>query len=414
MSLVGLTPVMALRNLLRHRRRTISTLLAIAAGLFGLILLDGFICYSMNGFRDSIVRSGTGHIQVATSPASFDEGDGNPLPFLFGEPARLEAELRSVPGVREVMPALTFAASASSGGKSVFAQVSSYPIDQARKNLSARTIVEGQDLEAGRAGLVLLGSGLARELGARPGATISLFALCVGGGVNTESFTVSGISSSGIKELDDRAIAMSLDDAQALIGARSASRLVIFLKSADETARVVRRIGNLPPGSTISGMALRDWEELSPSFRQANALYMMILAVARAVVLIVALVSISGTLSLTVMERYREIGTLRAFGTKRPGLLAMLACEGFFLGLAGTVAGTLAGAAASGFVNVLGGIEMAAEPGMSIASLTIFFTPKVENLVVNGLALLFASVLAALLPGMRSQRLTIAEQLRSI
>ena len=113
---------MALRNLLRNRRRTISTLLAIAVGLLGLILLDGFIGYSMDGFRDSIIRSGTGHIQIATSSASFDDGDGNPLPFLFDDPGRLEAELRGIPGVRDVMPALVFAASVSSGGKTVFAR----------------------------------------------------------------------------------------------------------------------------------------------------------------------------------------------------------------------------------------------------------------------------------------------------
>lgn len=414
MSLILLTTSMAFRNLLRNRRRTISTLLAIAVGLIGLILLDGFIGYSMDGFRDSIIRSGTGHIQIATSSASFDDGDGNPLPFLFDDPGRLEVELRGVKGVRDVMPALAFAASVSSGGKTVFAQVSAYPIDQAREDLSARTIADGRDLEAGRSGFVLLGTGLARQLAARPGAAVSLFALSEGGGVNTESFTVSGISSSGIKEVDDRAIAMSLDDAQSLIGARSVARLLLFLKSADETADVMRGIRSLPDGSAASGMALRDWEELSPSFRQANSLYLMILAVARTVVLIVALVSISGTLSLTVMERYREIGTLRAFGTKRPGLLAMLVCEGFFLGLGGVLAGSLSGAAIAGLVNALGGMTMPAEPGMSIASVTIFFTPKVVNLCVNGLALLVASVLAALLPGMRSQRLTIADLLRSI
>ena len=233
--------------------------------------------------------------------------------------------------------------------------------------------------------------------------------------MNTESFTVSGISSSGIKEVDDRALAMSLDDAQSLDRREERGEAPPLPQERRRDRRLsCAASGACLPVSAASGMALRDWEELSPSFRQANSLYLMILAVARTVVLIVALVSISGTLSLTVMERYREIGTLRAFGTKRPGLLAMLVCEGFFLGLGGVLAGSLSGAATSGLVNALGGMTIAAEPGMSIASVTIFFTPNVVNLCVNGLALLVASVLAALVPGIRSQRLTIADLLRSI
>ena len=161
-------------------------------------------------------------------------------------------------------------------------------------------------------------------------------------------------------------------------------------------------------------LAAKDWKELSPSFRQADSLYQLILAVSRAVVLIVALVSISGTLSLTVMERYSELGTLRAFGTKRRLVLGMLAGEGFALGLAGAVIGSMVGAAVSGAINAAGGLTIPAEPGMSVAAVTILFTPSVINLVGNGLALLVASVLAALYPGLRSFRLTIAELLRSV
>ena len=408
------TVAMAIRNLSRNRTRTVSTLLAVVAGLLGLTLLDGFISYSMNGYRDSIIGSGTGHIQIARSASAFDEGDENPLPFLFADLSKVEAALRGLPGVRDVMPKLSFAASASSGGKTAYIQVSAYPISQARADLSARSAIEGKDLEEGQAGLVLLGRGLAKRLDAGVGAMVSLFALSEGGGVNTQSFTVAGISSSEIKEVDDRELAMSLEDAQSLIGAKSAARLVLFLTSEDAVAGVLGRIGALPRGLGDEGLVAKDWKELSPSFRQADSLYLLILAVSRAVVLIVALVSISGTLSLTVMERYREIGTLRAFGTKRPRLIGMIACEGFFLGLAGTLIGSLVGAAASGAINAAGGLTIPAEPGMSVASVTVLFTPSVRNLLVNGLALLLASVLAALYPGLRSFRLTIAELLRSV
>ena len=79
---------MAARNLVRNPGRTLSTLIAITVGLLGLTLLDGFITYSMNGFRDAIIRNGTGHIQVARSASYFRRRRYEPHSFHAGQPER--------------------------------------------------------------------------------------------------------------------------------------------------------------------------------------------------------------------------------------------------------------------------------------------------------------------------------------
>ena len=66
-----LTMVMAARNLLRNRRRTVSTLLAIAVGLVGLTFLDGYITYSMRG------------LQGGSDPQRDGPHPGRPLAGLF-------------------------------------------------------------------------------------------------------------------------------------------------------------------------------------------------------------------------------------------------------------------------------------------------------------------------------------------
>jgi ABC-type lipoprotein release transport system permease subunit len=105
-----LTMAMACRNLLRNRRRTISTLLAIAVGLVGLTFLDGYMTYSIHGLGETVVHSGTGHIQAALSPAYFNEGDGDPIPFLLPQAKELERELRELPEVKAVVPTISFIA----------------------------------------------------------------------------------------------------------------------------------------------------------------------------------------------------------------------------------------------------------------------------------------------------------------
>jgi len=398
---------MAARNLLRNPGRTFSTMTAITVGLLGLTLLDGFVTFSMNGFRDAIIRSGTGHIQVARSASYFDAGDTNPIPFMLDNEAGIASRLRATPGVADVMPTMAFSAALSDAGATSFVRVTAYPTSQARQDLSLRTIAAGRDLAPGESGTILVGTGLAKKLDLGPGRTLSLFALSKGGGVDTQSFTIVGTSSSGIQEVDDISVTMSLSDAQALVGVQSVPDLVVFLRNTADTAAVARR------AASSSGLTVRTWEQLSPSFQAANSLYQLILAVARFIVLVVALFSISGTLSVSVIERYRELGTLRAFGTRRRELLAMLLAEGLILGLAGSAAGFLAGGGASGLINALGGLPMPPEPGMSTAGITVSFTPQLSSFIGNGAWLAAASLAAALLPGMLSVRRTAADLLKS-
>jgi putative ABC transport system permease protein len=406
------TILMALRNLLRGGRRTVSTLLAISVGLVGLTLLDGYVTYSMAGLRENVIRSGTGHLQIVKSAAFFDEGDTDPFPFMLDDARGIEKELRAMPEVKDVVPGISFTAVASATGKTSTVMVTALPIAQARANLSDRGIDHGRDLEPGESGRILVGRGVARKLGLAPGAVLSLFALSTGGGVNTQSYAISGTTATIIAALDNVSVFMDLGDAQSLIGSDAVPQLIVFLKDTADSAKVAQILRGTSPGSALSGLTVRTWEELSPYYRQANSAYQLVLAVARLIVLIVALFSISGTLSLAVMERLREMGTLRAFGTRRPRVLFMLLFEGLILGIGGALIGCLAGSAISGLINVLGGITMPPQPGTSSA-IRIFFTPEVSKFFANAGWVLVASVAGALFPGMLASRRPIADLLRA-
>ena len=406
------TILMALRNLLRGGRRTVSTLLAITVGLVGLTLLDGYITYSMNGLRETVIHSGTGHLQVVKSSAFFDEGDTDPFPFMLDDAQRIEAELRAMPDVKDVVPGLSFTAVASAHGKTSTVMVTALPTARASANLSGRSIDRGEDLAPGTQGKILVGRGVAHKLGLQPGASLSLFALSNGGGVNTQSYSMAGTTATIIAAVDNVSVSMDLGDAQALLGTRAVPQLIVFLKKTSETARAAAAIRGAPPSSALHGLTVRTWEELSPYYRQANSAYQLVLGVARLIVLIVALFSISGTLSLAVMERLREMGTLRAFGTRRPRVLLMLLFEGLILGLGGALIGCLAGGGLSGLINVFGGITMPPQPGTSSA-FKILFTPEASKFFANAVWVLAASIIGSLFPGMLASRRNIADLLRA-
>ena len=150
-----------------------------------------------------------------------------------------------------------------------------------------------------------MGRGVARKLGLAPGASLSLFALSKGGGVNTQSYVISGTTATIIAALDNVSVFMDLGDAQSLIGGDAVPQLIVFLKNTADSARVAQILRGTPAArrSPVSPSAVGG---ALTYYRQANSAYQLVLAVARLIVLIVALFSISGTLSLAVMERLRE------------------------------------------------------------------------------------------------------------
>jgi len=406
------TILMAARNLLRGGRRTVSTLLAITVGLVGLTLLDGYITYSMNGLKETVIHSDTGHVQVMRSAAFLDEGDSDPFPFMLDSAGGIVKELRALPQVKDVVPALSFTAVASAHGKTGMVRVTALATEQASANMTSRRMVDGKDLAPGDQGRVLLGKGLARKLSVGPGDAVSLFALSKGGGVNTQGYTVAGTTTTLIAAADNASVSMDLGDAQTLLSTDAVPQLIVFLKKTADTAGVAAALRAAPASSALHGLTIRTWDQLSPYFQQANTAYQLVLAVARFIVLIVALFSISGTLSLAVLERLREIGSLRAFGTRRAQVLLMFLFEGLFLGVVGALTGCIAGGGLAALINTFGGIPMPPQPGMSSA-FRILFTPGFTTFFANAVWVLAASVVGALFPGMLSSRRGIAELLRA-
>ncbi len=405
-----LTLKLASRNLLRQRGRTLSTLAAIVIGLVGLAFLDGYITYSMWGLKETIIHSGSGHFQVATAREYFDEGDNDPFPYLFQNSKGLTKELLKNPAVKEVIPSLAFTAVINVGGKMETVQAKAMPTDLRKANFSFLRLRSGADLD-GTPGRILLGSGLASKLGLTEGSAVTLYAMGAGGGVANQSYQVAGTVSSGIAAADAVSVFLDLDDAQALLGTDAVPLLTVFLEHTEDTGVVVASLR--AHGLKAEPTVIKDWEELSPYYRQANGAYQMVLGVARFIVLLVALFSISGTLNLSVLERLREIGTLRAFGTRRPQVIALLVVEGVLLGVGGALAGGALGWLGTELFNLAGGLTLPPQPGMS-DPLTILFTPDPGHAASNGLWVLAAAAVGAWFPAHFASQRTTSELLKAV
>ena len=407
---------LALRNLLRQRRRTALTLMVVVAGFLALSLAGGFMAQTFQGLSEGAIRGGLGHLQVIP-PDALEGDEAQSLEKALPDGEALAARLREDPAVAEVLPRIQFMGLLSSGPRSVaFLGTAVDPVREPRHMACLDSLKDGAKA-AGGAGSrwlsadpsareVILGTGLARSLGASVGSLLTLMSTTRDGALNAVDVEVAGLQDLGLKELNDRVLTVSLDTAAQLLEAGQArSRLSVVLKRQGDTAAEGARLSALLPGT-----AVRPWFELASFYRQVKLLYFAIFGFMGLVLFLVVLLATANTLLMSVMERVREFGVLRAMGLQPGQLLALLQWEGAFLGIFGSLLGLAATLLLRAGLNALH-LQMPAPPGTSHGyELNIHAVPAVYALVALGLQATIQA--SALFPGLKAARLRIVEALR--
>jgi len=232
----------------------------------------------------------------------------------------------------------------------------------------------------GAAGEVVIGSELARDLGASRGDTLRLDT-----GRNNETLvTIAGIFELGVGELDARYVYMELHQAQALLGLPGGVT-TIDLRVDDLFAadRIAERLGRL------SGQRSESWMVSNAQLTNAlNAQSQSTNMISFFVAVSVAF-GIASVLSVSVVQRTGQIGILRAMGTTRQQMRRVFLIQGALYGLAGSVVGCSAGYAMLWAFNRFG-------PGLFEASVSATL------LLMATLLATLTGMLAAMLPARRA------------
>lgn len=409
---------LALRNLLRQRRRTALTLMVVVAGFLALSLAGGFMAQTFQGLSDGAIRGGLGHLQVMP-PEALEGEEAQSLEKALPDGEALAARLRQDPAVAEVLPRIQFMGLLSSGPRSVaFLGTAVDPALEPKHMACLDSLKDGAKTPGGAGSRwlspdpavreVILGAGLARSLGASVGTLLTLMSTTRDGALNAVDVEVAGLQDLGLKELNDRVLTVSLATAGQLLDAGPArSRLSIVLKRPQDTAAEQGRIQALLPGTSV-----KPWFELASFYRQVKLLYFAIFGFMGLVLFLVVLLATVNTLLMSVMERVREFGVLRAMGLQPGQLLALLQWEGAFLGLLGSALGLGATLLLRAGLNALH-LQMPAPPGTSHGyELNIHLVPGVYLAVAVGLQATIQ--LSALFPGLKAARLRIVEALRHV
>ncbi len=330
--------VMAYRDLVRNRRRTFITFVAIALGLTLVIFMNGLISGMIGNMLQDTIRLDSGHIQLRAD--SYEEVKTSLLwRDLLDNPDELAAQAKAMPEVKAASPILWASGVLGTASESSSVRVSGIDttsplFDPVREGLRA-----GEFLSENGRGEILIGQRLANELGVGVGDRISL---AVGNpdGVPQEGiFTIVGLINTGFPGIDNNNVFLSLAQAQSMTSSGNrASTVRILLNDMEDTDAVMAAL-RVPSGVDILG-----WEQLNAFIltyaETGGAVYNILYAI----IFLVVAVIIANTLLMSVFERTREMGILAALGMKGRQIITMFLFEATILGLVGSVFGIILGA----------------------------------------------------------------------
>lgn len=341
---LGTLCLLAWRNLWRHKRRTFITLFSIAIG-FGLSVFSiGLQDSAHNSMVKNAIKMGDGHITI-----QHHEYLDSPANYRFIEQGEaLVDKLSSLSLPAEIIPRVSLQALASTANNSVGIQLQGISINNdPLKKLLNDSIIEGQwDITKYEQGLII-GEGMAKKLKVSIGSKIILMAGKQGGESESHLGRVRGIFKSGIDELDKYLVISTLSFAQRFLYAEGASpnyfpitKIAVFIDDNKQLEAIHTQITSEVLFDNIS---ILTWQEVMPQLVQYIIVDDIGSYIMQIFILFIILFSIVNTILMSVLERTREFGLLRALGLNKSYLIILVLIETFFLSSLSVIFGWLLG-----------------------------------------------------------------------
>lgn len=397
---------LALRNLRRNTKRTLVAVATVACGIVAFLLAGGFINWIFHDMREATIHSQLGHFQIVR-PGYFEKGIADPYSFLLPANSGELTLLEKTSGVTSITPRLAFSGLASFGDVTVV--FSGEGIDPVRERpISSRiTIKEGRDLESIDEASAILGEGLAKSLGVKPGDLIVLLGTAANGSANAIEVTVAGTFFTIYKDYDDTALRLPVPLARKLMRVDGATSWVALLEKTELTSPIISAVTPTLPAAQFQ---LVPWTDLADFYNKTVVLFSKQVDVVKIIIGLIIILTISNTQTMSVLERTAEIGTSLAIGLRSSEILGLFLLEGALIGIVGGILGVVLGYGLAEAISAVG-IPMPPPPGMARG-----YTGQIlisSSLALDALVLaLLTTLLASVMPAWKASRMNIVDALR--
>ena len=334
----------AIRNLLKNSRRSFFTMLAIGLGFAAVTMFGGFTSYMFSGLQDAFIYGqANGHLTILKE-GFLSRTHDDPEKYLLSaeESAKVNKILQGFSEVVFQMPQLQISGLLSNGDVStIFVASGRQPSIVRKIRGSAPGIIgniklfQGNELQDDVPYGVGVSNGLARLLNLELNGNAITMMTTAEGQINALDVEVFQLIDAPIELLNDKLMFVPLDFAQSLFDTKGVDRISVLLQKTDQTELLLKLITEelIQQGLPVE---VKTWKELAPSYGKVKDMFNMIFIFIFVIVFVIVVMSVINTIGMAIMERTREIGTLRTLGVKRSGIVLLFTAESGLLGLFGS------------------------------------------------------------------------------
>lgn len=405
----------AIRNLLRYKRRTLLTASLIMVGVVFVLVFISVSGSFKNMMIGQITDSMLGHMQVHRKGyvASIENLPLN-LNLKAGAMARLEKVLNNQREIEAYSPRIKFGGMFSNFVETTNIRLNGIYPDRELKSvpLLASRVSDGKKtLDKGDIWIPAL---LAKGMKVKVGDTIVVVATNKDGSVNGKQFIVAGVLESatgpggrdGYIHIEDAVEVLRMEEMEI-------SEVAIRLKDFDKLHTVGNRIDELLSKELNKEekpiFEAHTWEKLSPFYNIARMIDVMTFFI-KLMLIAIVLISIMNVMIMAVYERIREIGTIAAIGTLPGKILNMFVIEGFCLGIVGAVLGNVAGIV---LIFILNASKITFAFGQQQGLILQAHVNPADILTISA-TVIIVSVVASLQPAFKASRMEPIKALRHV
>lgn len=405
----------AVRNLIRYKRRTFLTASLIAIGVIFVLVFISVSGSFKNLIIGQVTDSMLGHMQIHRKGyvASLDS-----LPLTMNlKPKAVE----NVENVLKPMPEIEcYSKRIKFGGMfSNFVETTNIRLNGVWPEKEFKTvpllqsrIVKGD--KGIKKGEILIPELIEKGMKVKIGDSVVVIATNQDGSVNGKQFRVAGVLESatgpggrdGYIHIEDARDILRMEEmeiSEIAIRLRDFSKLHQIYASLQSSLSSERNSKGKPV------FEVHTWEKLSPFYNISRMIDLMTFFI-KLMLIAIVLVSIMNVMIMAVYERIREIGTIAAIGTMPEKILSMFIIEGFFLGIFGTVCGIVLGTVSVYVINIM---KVSFDFGRN-TGLILSPSIKVWDILVISAIVIVVSIVASFQPAFKASRMEPIEALRHV
>ena len=384
------------------------TALAMVVGFTLLSVTIGLSDGAYGNIIAMFTRNRIGHIQVHRA-GYLDK----PSLYKTIDDASVVGEvIHGIDGVEAWTPRVYGAGLGSVGEKSTGVQI--VGVDVARETEATRfneKIVEGNTLTETPSHEAVIGKGLAKIVSATVGSEIVIVSQGADGSIANDLYKIVGIAESGDDITDRVACYLHIEDAQELFVLDGrVHEIIVIVSNINRVDKITSAIETQLNDSTLD---VAPWQVVAKSFYRAMRTDQQGDAISRLVIMLIVAIGVLNTVLMSVLERTREYGVLKAVGTKPMQILWLVICEVVIIALGSICVGALLSVLANYLLSIYGITypEEITYGGMKLK--TLYAEVNVRCLVIPAITVTLSAAIVSLFPAIKAARILPARAMRT-